>query len=162
MTNKRWTPRTMGRALCALTATVLFASTLGTNIASAQTPKVIDGHVVEAKLTLTATAYGPSAQDNYPYGATNFFGQPLRPGMVAVDPTQIPLGTHLYITGYHSPDLHTGGMAAVADDTGGAIQGNRVDIFMNTGAQAVAGFGEQTVTAYVLGPKAQSAKPASK
>ncbi|MBX5466549.1 MAG: 3D domain-containing protein [Firmicutes bacterium] len=102
-------------------------------------------------LTMVATAYGPSAQDNYPYGATDYFGQPLRAGDVAVDPRVIPLGTCLYITGYHSPNLPAGGFIGEADDEGDAIRGNRVDLFMNTSESQVNAFGIQTVRVTILG-----------
>ena len=44
-------------------------------------------------------------------------------GTVATDPRVIPLGTELHIEGYGP---------AVAADTGGAIQGQRVDLYMDT------------------------------
>ena len=44
-------------------------------------------------------------------------------GMVAVDPRVIPLGTELHIEGYGS---------AVAADTGGAIQGQKIDLYMDS------------------------------
>ena len=43
-------------------------------------------------------------------------------GTVAVDPRVIPLGTQLYVEGYGE---------AVAADTGGAIQGQKVDLYMD-------------------------------
>lgn len=46
-----------------------------------------------------------------------------RVGIIATDPKVIPLGTRLYIDGYGF---------CTALDTGGAIRGNRVDIFLNT------------------------------
>jgi len=44
-------------------------------------------------------------------------------GTVAVDPRVIPLGTELHIEGYG---------AAVAADTGGAIQGQKIDLYMDS------------------------------
>ncbi|MDP4089999.1 MAG: ubiquitin-like domain-containing protein [Bacillota bacterium] len=42
---------------------------------------------------------------------------------IAVDPSVIPLGTKVYVEGYGF---------AIAEDTGGAIQGNIIDVFFNT------------------------------
>ena len=44
-------------------------------------------------------------------------------GTVAVDPRVIPLGTELHIEGYGP---------AVAADTGGAIQGQKIDLYMDS------------------------------
>jgi 3D (Asp-Asp-Asp) domain-containing protein len=120
----------------------------------AAAPAEIDGRRVVATLTMTATAYGPSAQNNYPYGPVNYFGQPLAFGMVAVDPSVIPLGTTLYIQGYHDANLPGGGFVARALDEGDAIQGNRIDIFMPDGPGVVSNFGIQRVTVDVLAPAA--------
>ena len=67
-------------------------------------------------MTFTATAYTWTGYRT----ATGTW--PSR-GTVAVDPRVIPLGTELHIEGYGS---------AVALDTGGAIQGQRVDLYMDT------------------------------
>lgn len=61
-------------------------------------------------------------------------------GMVAVDPSVISLGSRLYIEGY--------GYARAAD-TGGAIRGNTVDLFMENYSQCI-NWGRRTVKVYVL------------
>ncbi|NLV21945.1 MAG: DUF348 domain-containing protein [Syntrophomonadaceae bacterium] len=61
-------------------------------------------------------------------------------GMAAVDPRVIPLGSRLYIEGY--------GYARAAD-TGGAIKGNTVDLFMESYSQCM-NWGRRTVKVYVL------------
>lgn len=118
---------------------------------AASRARTIDGHVVLGSLRLTATAYAPTLQDNYPYGAVDYFGRPLVAGDVAVDPSVIPLGTLLWVTGYRSPDLPAGGFLARAVDTGDAIQGHRLDIFINASESEVSNFGIQQVHAYILG-----------
>jgi 3D (Asp-Asp-Asp) domain-containing protein len=62
-------------------------------------------------------------------------------GTVAVDPSVIPLGSRLLIDGYD--------MVFVAEDTGGGIRGNHVDIFFPDYASAVR-FGVQTRMVTVL------------
>ena len=63
-------------------------------------------------------------------------GIPTAPGVVAVDPSVIPLGTRLTIPGYG---------IGIAADTGGAVQGNTIDVWFPTLAQALA-WGRRTVT----------------
>jgi uncharacterized protein YabE (DUF348 family) len=72
------------------------------------------------EMTMLATAYTHT-------GNNTASGAPPRYGSVAVDPRVIPLGTRLYIEGYGH---------AVAQDTGPAIKGQRVDVFFETWTQA--------------------------
>jgi 3D (Asp-Asp-Asp) domain-containing protein len=147
--------------LVALVTAATLAATLsvsGVSLAASGTPVqdtcgtyIASGTRSGRVLGLTATAYAPTAADNYPYGAVDFFGRPLRPGDVAVDPRVIPLGTCLWVTGYHDPLLPAGGFYALADDTGGAIKGARVDIFINASESTVDAFGIQSVRVSILG-----------
>jgi 3D (Asp-Asp-Asp) domain-containing protein len=61
--------------------------------------------------------------------------------VVAVDPSIIPLGTKLYIEGYGY---------AVAGDTGGAIRGRHIDLFMPSREDALK-WGRRTVKVTILG-----------
>ena len=111
----------------------------------------IDGYKVVRTINLTATAYGPTLQDNYPYGPVDAYGNPLVAGDVAVDPRVVPLGSWLWVQGYSfSPFLPSGGFLAHAVDTGGAIKGDRIDLFVNKPDSIVNNFGFQKVTAFVL------------
>jgi 3D (Asp-Asp-Asp) domain-containing protein len=71
--------------------------------------------------------------------------------MVAVDPRVIPLGSVVYVSGYHDNLLPPSGFLGKATDTGGAIKGDRVDIFINAAPVGISDFGVQNVTVYVLG-----------
>lgn len=79
-------------------------------------------------ITVSSTGYSLSGRT-----AT---GLPVGWGVVAVDPSVIPLGTKLTIPGYGE---------AVAADTGGAVRGDDIDIWFPTPAQARA-WGRRTVT----------------
>jgi 3D (Asp-Asp-Asp) domain-containing protein/septal ring factor EnvC (AmiA/AmiB activator) len=80
------------------------------------------------QLTVSATAYSL-------HGGTAS-GLPTGPGVVAVDPTVIPLGTRMYIPGYGD---------GIAADTGTAIKGLRIDLWFPTLAQTYK-WGRRTVT----------------
>jgi 3D (Asp-Asp-Asp) domain-containing protein len=67
---------------------------------------------------------------------TTATGIPVGWGVAAVDPRVIPLGTHLTIPGYGE---------AVAADTGGAIIGDRIDLWFPSCGQA-GGWGSRSVT----------------
>lgn len=68
-------------------------------------------------------------------------GLPVGPGVVAVDPSVIPLGTRLFIPGYGP---------GIAADTGTAIKGNIIDLWFPTLAEARA-WGRRTVTITIYG-----------
>lgn len=102
-------------------------------------------------IVMTATAYdlsfestGKKPGDRY-YGITAS-GTKVRPGVVAVDPKVIPLGTKLYI---QSLDGSKDYGFAIAEDKGGAIKGNKIDLFFETASQ-VANFGRRKVKVYIL------------
>jgi 3D (Asp-Asp-Asp) domain-containing protein len=95
-------------------------------------------------LNIVATAYAPGPHDNGKWGNLTHMGTQVRPGIIAVDPKVIPLGSRVYI---EFPDGH--GVEAVAEDTGGAIKGNRIDIAMASVAEAY-DFGMQNVKVTVL------------
>lgn len=100
----------------------------------------LNGRKVKKVIVMQATAYDPSA------GSKTAMGTRARVGAVAVDPRAIPLGSKLYI---ESMDGFPTYGFATAEDTGGAIKGNRIDLFYSTNAQALR-FGRRNVKVYVL------------
>lgn len=81
-----------------------------------------------------ATAY------NSMTGVYTATGHKAAYGVVAVDPRVIPLGTRLYVENYGY---------ATALDVGGAIKGNRIDVFLPTEAECRK-WGVRTVKVYIL------------
>lgn len=80
--------------------------------------------------------------DGYGYTATGTKARRSSDGYssVAVDPRIIPLGTRLYVEGYGY---------AIAEDTGGAIKGNSIDVFYDTDREAES-WGVRWVNVYIL------------
>ncbi|PZM63688.1 3D domain-containing protein [Paenibacillus dendritiformis] len=102
------------------------------------------------KVNMKATAYTAHASENGKWGAVDYFGNPLKLGTVAVDPKVIPLGTKLFITGYQFKHLPQGGFIAEARDIGGAINGNKLDIFVPVSKQTGSTFGIQNIEVYIM------------
>ena len=72
--------------------------------------------------------YCPCSKCNGPW-STTALGTPLTVGTtIAVDRSVIPLGSAVYIEGYGD---------RIAQDTGGAIKGNRIDILVSSHDEAV-------------------------
>jgi 3D (Asp-Asp-Asp) domain-containing protein len=82
-------------------------------------------------LTVSATCYDLSG-----HTAT---GMPVGHGVVAVDPSVIPLGTRMYVPGYGN---------GVAADVGGAIKGDIIDLWMTPSECAAWGRRTVTITIY--------------
>jgi 3D (Asp-Asp-Asp) domain-containing protein/cell division protein FtsL len=93
------------------------------------------------EIVVTSTAYTASCAG---CSGTTAMGINLKanPGakVIAVDPKVIPLGTKVHVEGYGY---------AIAADTGGAIKGNKIDVFIPTKSEAYR-WGRKTVTVKIL------------
>ncbi len=87
--------------------------------------------------TMTATSY---SDPGYTSSNKLTHRDPNGYSTIAVDPTIIPLGTKVYVSGYGY---------AIAEDTGSAIIGNIIDVYLPTDAEASA-WGRRTVTVTIL------------
>ncbi|WP_332629457.1 LysM peptidoglycan-binding and 3D domain-containing protein [Halalkalibacter flavus] len=84
---------------------------------------------VAQELTMTATAYTASCNGCSGITATglNLIDNPDKK-VISVDPSVIPLGSKVYVEGYGH---------AIAGDTGGAIKGNKIDLFIPNQQDAI-------------------------
>lgn len=108
--------------------------TVGTQVQIASRGEFAGHEMIE----MLATAYSPWCCR----GVDDVTALGLRAGygVVAVDPTIIPLGSRLYVEGYGY---------AIAGDTGSAIKGMRIDLGFNTIGEAIR-FGRRPVRVYVV------------
>jgi len=90
---------------------------------------------IRLTLNVEATAYTYT-------GNKTATGVEPREGLIAVDPKVIAMGSKVYVEGYGY---------AIAADTGGAIRGNRIDVFFPTFRQCI-DWGRKSVHIYVLQP----------
>ena len=104
-----------------------------TTTTSSDTPSPSGGTIKKGqRLTVSATCYclrGSTAS-----------GLPVGPGIIATDPSVIPLGTRVSVPGYGN---------AVAADTGSAVKGLTIDLWVASCAKASA-YGRQTLTITIL------------
>ena len=115
-----------------LLAAVLAGHPGGGPVAGEQGMPAFDGEPRHRQMTATAYTAGPESTGKRPghpaYGLTAT-GTRAQPGKtIAVDPRVIPLGSKVYID-----DLGE----FIAEDTGGAIHGNRIDLYMESVDEAL-------------------------
>jgi uncharacterized protein YabE (DUF348 family) len=89
------------------------------------------------RMRVVATAY--SAQEPGSSSSTAVGSRCLK-GVIAVDPSVIPLGSHVYVPGYGY---------AIAADTGGMINGRHIDLCFGSMAE-IAAWGKRVVTIIIL------------
>ncbi len=108
---------------------------------SSRTVTLPNGTKATAKrcVELLASGYSPDPSENGGY-TVSARGTPLGRGIAAVDPKVIPLGTKLWVEGYGY---------ALADDTGGKIKGDRIDLCHATMAEGNA-YGKKRVKVWIL------------
>lgn len=110
----------------------------GTKIVWRDLPTPDDGVLAYwYKLSATSTAYTPFCPG---CSGRTFTGATAGRGSCAVDPSVIKLGTKLYIPGYG---------ICVAEDTGGAIRGNEIDVCFPDEETAVS-WGRRNAEVYLL------------
>lgn len=93
------------------------------------------------EITVEATAYTASCEGCSGITATgiNLLENPNQK-VISVDPTVIPLGSKVYVEGYGE---------AIAGDTGGAIKGNKIDVFIPSKQDAI-NFGRKQLKVTLL------------
>ena len=74
-------------------------------------------------------------------------GSKVHKGVVAVDPDVIPYGTRMFIVANDGSYVYG---LSTAEDCGGAIQNNRLDLYFDTADQCFQ-FGVRDCTVYFLG-----------
>ena len=93
-------------------------------------------------MTCSATAYTCESYVGHTYSGTL-----ARVGAIAVDPTVIPLGTKMYVVSNDGQYVYG---YCVAEDIGGGIKGNKIDLYFDTYAECW-DFGVRMCTVYILG-----------
>ena len=140
----------MNKLLCIAIATLLLsiAMVIPTESVAEPIPVTETTTIIETTtepprniMTVTATAYCPCVKccGKWADGITASGVKAKANHTIAVDKRVIPLGTHIIYNGKEY----------VAEDTGGAIKGNKIDIYFDSHEEALE-FGRQTIEIEVL------------
>lgn len=116
------------------------------SISSNDTGSTINGMKYKKKITMQATAYSTSPSENGGY-TVSAMGSQLRHGIAAVDPAVVPLGSKVYVES--TDGSWTYGVAS-AEDTGGGIKGNKIDLCYEGSVASVNTFGRRSCNVYIL------------
>lgn len=114
--------------------------------AASESGNTIAGRRYSKKITMRATAYSTHPSENGGY-TVSAMGNKLGHGIVAVDPSVVPLGSKVYVAA--ADGSWTYGIAS-AEDTGGAIKGNKIDLCYEGTVSEVNRFGVRDCVVYVL------------
>ncbi len=111
-----------------------------------------DGYIITPdgeRLTFShADQFKATAYNNADPGCTIYtaIGTLCRVGAIAVDPSVIPYGTRMFIVSNDGKYIYG---EAVAEDCGGSIKGNRIDLYFDTVEECYT-FGVRDCTVYFL------------
>lgn len=116
--------------------------------ADAMSPLDFDADLSNARVIVCeASAYTAAADECWPYAdGYTATGAKCQVGVVAVDPRVIPLKSKLYIEAVDGSFVYG---YCTAEDTGGAIKGNKIDLAMNTKSDCFQ-FGRRKVRVYII------------
>ncbi len=110
------------RKVAAVSTPIVTPPSVSSKPVVVSSPTEIEEVEVTEEILVTATAYTAYCAG---CSGTTAYGIDLRSNpnqkVIAVDPRVIPLGTKVWVEGYGE---------AIAGDTGGAIKGNKIDVFI--------------------------------
>ena len=109
-------------------------------VSSGNTITTSDGQVLSYSSTLSVQATA------YTGGGVTATGTSARYGAIAVDPSVIPYGTKMYIVSDDGKWIYG---VATAEDCGGAIKGNIIDLYFDDYNTCIQ-FGRRNCTVYIL------------
>jgi uncharacterized protein YabE (DUF348 family) len=124
---------------------VVAVGTLGV-VNSNRGDKLLYTNSIKVRATAYSANYSSTGKNpgDYAFGITSTGTRAKRTvggfSSIAVDPRVIPLGTKLFVPGYG---------CAIAEDVGGAIKGNSLDVYFDTDSEALR-WGVKLISVYIL------------